>query len=889
MASTPQGQDYFSSPFNVVFGNTGPQHEKALKQAFYNTTALVFVFLSGTIAVVVYYVLEAFIRPLLWAALCGTFLHPFQKTATAMVRSWLNYLDATDTPFAVGFAILPFKLINDLSDFIGKLLKRNVKVILLCAVIFPILYYLLVFQPFLQIFHFFEKMIRFTGLVLERFQQPVWVWTLVVGYAATVIFWWSPSSSGIISKMSIPVWALFLIHLASYAGQWKVLIFFIFLILLIVGLVEEWNEKQRNEEHSVNDCESPDGLVQEEHSVLQRFFLKSFAIAGITSSPASPEAVQVSNEVNEEPADIIEEIIETSQEDGRPSETGRQLNDTPAKPIEVPTGIKQGIKSKRKNRQLTYKRIGKSDPYFICLFWVFVISRVFVHMWILQIVPILILIYIIKNLFIWFHVSKFLSAKFSPVVCHCKQWMTKRRDVIVPTPVRGIYKLLLKGDKKVIKWADGSVEKLISVFMILCLIVFTTMAAILLAIQVQKESSYMAHLVSSTVNETITANPELLRWLPENTDVQKALDSMVHRAYIHGREWMVTKLNLMLRGHHKNSSELENQMTSFVDNLYEQWMTRNDVNRVSGKTMSHGNSSSKNSNKNASLSLENLQKWFPSTFELSTLLSLVKENVDTLKALLESVWLILKSNANLAISFVTTVLSMIFFSSTYVLNTGLSSIVFLTALFYLLSASGSQYKVVEWISGVSMGTRFSESVNIAVRDVFGATLKMAAFYGFYTWTTHSIFGLNIVFIPSALAALLAAIPFIGTYFAAIPGALELWLVHGEEVAAIFLLVLHVLPSYVVDVAIYSEISGGGHPYLTGLAVAGGMYWFGLEGAIIGPIVLCCLIAAFNVYNGIFTADKENASMEYANIRNVDYTMKKQPLYRKIRRAFSEDR
>ena len=75
-------------------------------------------------------------------------------------------------------------------------------------------------------------------------------------------------------------------------------------------------------------------------------------------------------------------------------------------------------------------------------------------------------------------------------------------------------------------------------------------------------------------------------------------------------------------------------------------------------------------------------------------------------------------------------------------------IVFLTALFYLLSSSGSQYKVVEWISGVSMGTRFSESVNIAVTDVFGATLKMATFYGFYTWMTHSIFGLNIVFIPS---------------------------------------------------------------------------------------------------------------------------------------------
>ena len=52
----------------------------------------------------------------------------------------------------------------------------------------------------------------------------------------------------------------------------------------------------------------------------------------------------------------------------------------------------------------------------------------------------------------------------------------------------------------------------------------------------------------------------------------------------------------------------------------------------------------------------------------------------------------------------------------------------------------------------------------------------------------------------------------------------------------------------VDAAIYSEMKGGIHPWFTGLAVVGGVYVFGVVGAVYGPLALCVLYVLVSLYS-----------------------------------------
>jgi len=176
MASPSVSREFLRSQFGNVFQILPEGHDKALKQAFYSTAATLFVVLACLAAVAVYHILLPFLRPLLWALLCGTVLFPLKYRLVTASRQWLSGLRKSGTPLILGTVLLPVTVADSVVTRGATIVQCYVVPLAVVAVLLPALYFLIYVwlgQAFLDtllaIFSFFDNVVGYFHAVWVRF------------------------------------------------------------------------------------------------------------------------------------------------------------------------------------------------------------------------------------------------------------------------------------------------------------------------------------------------------------------------------------------------------------------------------------------------------------------------------------------------------------------------------------------------------------------------------------------------------------------------------------------------------------------------------------------------------------------------------------------------
>lgn len=126
------------------------RQEEAWVQACYNAITLLFLFITGCMLLAVYYILEPFLHPLLWAVLVGMVLHPFKHMSTSGITQWLQKIRRSGIPLSLAAVFTPLFLFNWFSWRLEHLVVKSWKVItgLALAVTAVLLMYVLNFPVY---------------------------------------------------------------------------------------------------------------------------------------------------------------------------------------------------------------------------------------------------------------------------------------------------------------------------------------------------------------------------------------------------------------------------------------------------------------------------------------------------------------------------------------------------------------------------------------------------------------------------------------------------------------------------------------------------------------------------------------------------------------------
>ncbi|CAH0728509.1 unnamed protein product, partial [Brenthis ino] len=762
-------------------------------------------------------------------------------------------------------------VINYASDTVGHQFREHYKTVigLLSAIFILPWLYSSIPRSFCCIFWQFVSFISFTTTLLIRLCSSYITMTIALAYMISVYFMWKPSRASMFRFTSHILWLVIASFIANLAGSFKVYMFIFLEAICITGFILEviHMHKQliiKDPEASIfkalqytltnKQCDNTLEKIEEKPEEMSEGASEKDSTPDKDSpSPVTPETVvKRGSWTGNDP-------IQSSHRQAKLLFKTRTLSALPL-PNPKSKSIENRILASFRQRSLdeNYIRNNFNDDetalYFKLLFFGCLCMLIWKHIWLLPVMLFFLAIHIIKIMLNFFGVWLFFENQYNCLKAKVGGWWNERKSALLPAEIRGIGKMLSICNSSVIEMAYESVDTVSTCIVIVGLILFVAVATIFICIQIYSEAIVVVQLSGSLLNSTFVQNSELHAYLPEGWE--EKLDSLIDNAYTYGREGISTGVKSILKeGDPEKIAKVEQQVLEIWDRVYQSWVSGTFATQMGPQVDGTAVQDSWDSFVN--------DVGAPGLFDYTGIIAWVQANVGTLSAIATGIWAPLASNVSLLAGSLGAFTSLLLCGGGAIINMFINLIVFFTTLFYLLASSNALYKPVEVITRVqpNFGPRLGIALSVAINQVFRASFKMALFYGLWTWLVHNLFGAKVVYLPSVLAAVLGAAPFLGPYLAGIPAALDVWL-QGRPMAACLLPIAQAAPIAFLDAAVYAEIKDGGHPYVTGLAIAGGIFYLGPEGAILGPLLLCCLMVVLNLSSTFLrdTPSEERAAL-----------------------------
>lgn len=181
------------------------------------------------------------------------------------------------------------------------------------------------------------------------------------------------------------------------------------------------------------------------------------------------------------------------------------------------------------------------------------------------------------------------------------------------------------------------VDDISAIFMILLLIVAVIFLSVFSFAQIYSEAIAVAQLGSNLVNRTLTHRPDLIEMLPID---MKSMDDIIDNAYKYGRSTIEDYVDGIFNDTDPAQAvKLKGQILSVWDRLIQSWMDRNNGDQFNGPRVSTDSIQS------------TIDEIINNSLTKAGLIGWVKSNVGTLLEVADSIWILLRTNLSVLLSF----------------------------------------------------------------------------------------------------------------------------------------------------------------------------------------------------------------------------------------------